>query len=262
MNPQSVFDRLFANPTASDLERQRQLRAERRSLLDFATDEANSLRRQLTGSDRRKLDEYLYAIRDVERRVTAWSAVDQASLSLEAPLPRPHEVPDDYGEYAQLMLDLLVLAFQMDCTRVATFVFANEGSQRSYQEIGITEGHHELSHHGRNRDKLDKIAQINRYHASLFGHFLRRLKETPEADGNLLSHSLIVYGSGIQDGNRHNHRDLPIVVAGQGRGSLTTGRHAKYPAGTPLTNLYVSLLEQMGVSVETFGDSTGRLTLG
>ena len=257
VNPQSVFDRLFGNGERSDGVRQRQLRAERRSVLDFAREEANSLRRRLQGTDRQKLDEYLYAIRDVERRVAASAVPDGSALS--APLARPDGVPEDYGDYARLMLDLLVLAFQMDCTRVATFVFGNEGSQRSYREIGISEGHHELSHHDGQTDKLRKIAQINRYHASLLGHFLRRLKGTSEGDGNLLSHSLIVYGSGIQDGNRHNHRDLPIVVAGQGDGGLSTGRHLEFPAGTPLTNLYVSLLDRMGVPVDSFGDSTGRL---
>ncbi len=156
------------------------------------------------------------------------------------------------------MYDLLALAFQGDLTRVATFVVANEGSNRAYPFIGVPDGHHDLSHHGGNPEKQKKISEINRFHTTQFAYFLDKLSKIPEADGTLLDNSMIVYGSGIGDGNAHNHDNLPILLAGRGRGTITTGRHVKTDKETPLNNLYLSLLDRMDSSVESLGDSTGR----
>jgi hypothetical protein len=159
------------------------------------------------------------------------------------------------------MCDLLVLAFQGDTTRIATFVLANDGSNRNYRSIGAPEGHHDLSHHQGNKEKQEKISKINRFHISQFAYLLEKLKGIKEGESTLLDHCMIVYGSGISDGNRHNHDELPILLAGKGGGAFQTGRHIRYPKETPLTNLYVSLLGQVGVKVDSFGDSTGPLSL-
>ena len=175
-------------------------------------------------------------------------------------MDRPTGVPKDYKEHNRLMGDLLALAFQADLTRIATFVFANDGSNRSYRDdLAIGEGHHDLSHHAGNKDKLAKLQKINAFHIGQFAYLLERLKAVKEGDGTLLDHCMIVYGGGISDGNRHNHDDLPILLAGKAGGALKPGRHVKYPKDTPLTNLYVSMLDRMGVKVDSFGDSTGAL---
>ena len=158
------------------------------------------------------------------------------------------------------MSDLLALAFQCDLTRVATFVFANDGSNRSYPELGVPEGHHDLSHHGGDPAKQAKVAAINAFHARHLAYFLGRLRDVREGEGTLLDHSMVLYGSGISDGDRHDHADLPVLLAGRGGGTIKTGRHLRYPKETPLTNLYLSMLDRMGSPVDAFGDSTGRLT--
>ncbi len=253
VNPRSVFDRLFGGGALADRKSMQQTFAERRSILDHVLAEAKALQPAMSVNDRRKVDEYLYAVRDVERRVQKLG-VDEQRLAA-----RPKAIPDDYGDYAELMLDLLTIAFQIDATRVSTFVFGNEGSNRSYREIDISEGHHELSHHGNHQGKIASIARINRYHAQLLGKFLDRLKSTREGDGSLLDRTLVIYGSGIADGNKHRHRDLPIVLAGGFGGTMQTGRHVRYPLDTPLTNLYVSALERFGVHHAKVGDSSGTL---
>jgi len=183
-----------------------------------------------------------------------------ANTNVAAGMPRPAAgIPGNYRDHLRLMGDLLTLAFQGDLTRVATFVFANEGSNRSYRLIEVSEGHHDLSHHQNNQEKLAKIAQINRFHIEQFAYLLGRLRSIPEGTGTLLDNCMIVYGSGNGDGNRHNHDDLPILVAGKGGGTIAAGRHLRYPRETPLTNLFLSLLDRMGASVPAIGDSTGRL---
>ncbi len=256
INPRLAFDRLFGNGQSGEMSTTRGLRDEyRSSILDFVADDARRLHDRLGTHDRRKLDEYLTSVREIERRIA------KASEPVDVPdgAERPTGVPKDYPEHVALMMDLIALSFQADVTRIATFVFANEGSNRSYRFLDVPEGHHELSHHGGNKEKLSKIARINLFHIEQFARLIGLLKAIPEGEGNVLDHSMLVYGSGIGDGNRHNHDDLPVLLVGHGHGTIKPGRHARYPRGTPLNNLYLSLLDRAGCSVEALGDSKGRL---
>jgi hypothetical protein len=256
VNPRSLFDRLFASQLRDEtLQSQARRQRYNQSILDFVADDASALRARLSGNDQRRLDEYMSSIRDIERRVIGAPAVEGEA----PPVGRPLGVPSDFSEHLRLMGDLLALAFQGDLTRVATFVFANDGSNRSYRSIGVPEGHHDISHHGRNREKLEKLRRINHYHMKSFAYFVERLKSIPEGEGTLLDNSMVLYGTGISDPNRHNHEELPILMAGKGGGTIATGRHIRYPRETPLTNLYMSMLERIGSPVDSFGDSTGRL---
>jgi hypothetical protein len=197
-------------------------------------------------------------VREVERRL---SHVETDGIEgLPSGLRKPSGIPQKYDEHIRLMADMLVLAFQSDLTRIATFMIANEGSNRSYREIDITDGHHDLSHHGGDTKKHAKIREINRFHVRQLAYLLEKLKSIKEGDGTLLDHSMIVYGSGIGDGNRHNHDDLPVLLAGGGNGTIATGRHVRYEQETPMTNLFLSMLDRVGVSVPFLGDSTGRLS--
>ena len=257
VNPRLVFERLFAGDIPGETQAARDKRSRyNRSVLDFVREDAGDLRRRLGGTDQRKLDEYLSSVRELETRITRAEQFAQRELPA---VGKPEGIPKSYGDHIRLMADLQVLAFQADLTRVATFMLANEGSNRSYSFIEVPEGHHELSHHGGNLEKQAKIATINRFHMSHFAYFLDRLKAIPEGNGTLLDHAMLVYGSGIGDGNAHNHDDLPIVLAGQGGGTLSTGRHVEYPKETPLANLWLALLERVEVEAEKLGDSTGHL---
>lgn len=259
VNPRAVFERLFgsdedgANPAA----RIRNARLDQ-SILDAVSDDTRRLEAGLGATDRRKLDEYLTAVREVERQVQM-AEKQAAENSLAAPkMAKPDGIPLDYAEHAQLMFNLMTLAFQTDLTRVSTFMMAREGSTRPYREIGVPEGHHGLSHHRNDPALMDKIAQINTYHMEQFAYFLRKLKSTPDGDGSLLDHTMLVYGSGISDGNRHNHDDLPVLFAGGSR-IFRTGRHVRFTESTPVANLYLSMLDAMGVETAQLGDSQGRL---
>jgi hypothetical protein len=256
VQPRLVFDRLFSSGNATErAARDRQ----RRSILDFVREESGSLQRILGTNDRRKLDEYFSAIRDVEARIDRAARMPQPT---PPQMELPASAPGSYEDHLKLLADLLVLAFQTDTTRIATFVFANEGSNRSYPFINVREGHHDLSHHENNATKLDKIKQINRFHTTQLAYLLNKLKQTREGSGNLLDHSMIVYGSGNSDGNRHNHDNLPILVAGKANGTINPGRHIRVARETPVNNLWVSMLDRMGVNgVERLGDSTGRLSV-
>jgi hypothetical protein len=258
INPRLVFDRLFGeagrSERAEDLARGDR---RRKSVLDFIGDEARKLKGVLGVSDRRKLDEYLTGVREVELRIERGRSLIDVGGSK---YPRPLGIPADVEEHLRLMSDLLALAFQSDLTRIATFVFANDGSNRSYHSIGVPDGHHDLSHHGGDVVKQARIRTINRFHVAQLAYFLDKLKSTPDGDGSLLDHSMVVYGSGISDGNLHRHDDLPILLAGKGSGTIKTGRHVRCAAETPITNLYVSMLDRIGVDVDTFGDSTGKIT--
>lgn len=257
IDPRLVFARLFGSDLPGDRDA-RQTRRERdeQSILDFVREDAGQLRQRLGAADRRKLDEYLTAVREIEQRIQRAQPIAEVG---QTKYPRPVGIPADYREHLRLMSDLLALAFQADLTRIATFVFANDGSNRSYRALGVPEGHHDLSHHGGDRDKQGKIRRINQFHVEQFAYLLGKLKSIPEGDGTLLDHCAIVYGSGISDGDRHNHDDLPILLCGKAGGTLQTGRHLRFPRETPLTNLWLSLLDRVGVSVDAFGDSTGRL---
>jgi hypothetical protein len=259
INPRLVFDRLFGGPAGAgivgDEARAREARR-RKSVLDHVAEEARQFAGALGAADRRKLDEYLSSVREVEQRVSLARPEPDAG---RAQYPRPLGIPADYQEHLRLMGDLLALAFQSGLTRVATFVFANDGSNRSYRSIGVPDGHHDLSHHGGDEAKQSKIREINRFHTAQLAYLLEKLKSTPEGDGTLLDHSMIVYGSGISDGNAHSHDGLPILIAGKAGGTIKTGRHLRFPKETPLTNLYLSMLDRIGAPLDSFGDSTGRL---
>ena len=257
INPRLVFDRLFASRGATAPEADRRKRElYQKSLIDFALDDAQQLRGRLGIDDRRKLDEYLISVREIEQRLTK---ADISWRDLPPGFNRPSGIPKDYRDHVRLMFDIMVLALQTDMTRICTFMYANEGSTRPYPTIGVSEGHHDLSHHGGDPKKHAKIRVINRFHVEQFAYLLGKLKAIREGEHSLLDNLMIVYGSGISDGDRHNHDDLPIILAGKGSGTLTPGRHIKY-SPQPLNNLYLSMLDRMGVSIDSLGDSTGRLT--
>jgi hypothetical protein len=257
IEPRLAFERLFGGQSDGKDESQIERLARRKSVLDFVRQDTLKLQQRLGQSDRRKLDEYLDAVRQIERRVEL-SDRQNGRTGLDG-TKLPDGIPPDYAQHVQLMLDMIVLAFQTDQTRISTCMFAQAGSNRSYGEIGVPDGHHDLSHHGGDADKLERIRKINHYHVQQFAYFLERLKSIPEGEGSLLDQCMIVYGSGISDGNRHNHNDLPIILAGRGGGSIAPGRHVRYPEETPMTNLFLSLLDRMGAPVDSMGDSTGRL---
>ena len=256
MNPASLFDRMFGEGDKAT--RARRLKY-RKSILDFVADDAKRLDRQLGRADQRKLDEYMSSIREIERRIERQQKDDH---NLPKPdMKRPEGVPQDMADHMKLMCDLLWLAWRTDTTRISTVMVARDGSNRSYPWLGVKEGHHSVSHHGRDPQKIDAIRKIDLYHMQLFAHFIERLKNTPEGNGtNMLDNSLIMLGSGIGDGDRHNHEDLPVLTLGKGGGALTPGRHLQYPTNTPLCNLYLSMLDSVGVKEQRFGDSNGRLT--
>lgn len=261
IDPGAVFDRLFAGQTSKETRRAKTTREKyRKSVLDFVLEDAKSLHQKLPAVDRRKLDEYLYSVRDVENRLVG---VERLEFTEEGvpDFPRPAGVPQDLAKHSELMFDMMTLAMQTDSSRILSFMFTNAGSNRSYPEIGVSEGHHESSHHGKSEHKQQNIAKINRFHVDRFAYFLSRLSQVRENNGKtLLENSMVVYGSGISDGDRHNHDDLPILLAGRGAGRIQTGRHIRYENGTPLCNLYLWMMRQMGAKAESFGDSTSEIT--
>src|SRR5687767_7738249 len=255
-HPRIVFERLFGEG-GSLAERRAALR-KRASLLDWITEDIANLKRQLGPGDQAKVSEYLDTVREVERRIQKAEA-DAADSGLPADLDRPLGVPAAYADHAKLMFDLQVLAMQGDITRITTFQLARETSNRTYPEIGVSDPHHPLSHHGNDPAKIERMARINQFHVSLFAEFLGKLKATPEGNGNLLDHSLILYGSGIGNPNVHDHTNLPILVAGGAATGMKGGRHLKYAKPTPLANLHLTLLDKVGVHLESFADSRGKV---
>ena len=226
-------------------------------MLDSVMEEFTHLNNQLGPDDRRRVAQYLDTIREVERRIQRSEA-----NAAENPLPdldRPAGVPSSYADHARLMFDLQVLAFQGDVTRVITFQLARETSNRSYPEIGVSEGHHPLTHHGNDPRKIEKVAKINRFHVSLFAEFLAKMRATPEGNGTLLDHSLCLYGSGMGNPNLHDHENLPILVAGGAAGRMRGGRHIRLAQATPLANLHLTLLDKVGVRIDSFADSRGKM---
>ncbi len=257
-NPRFVFDRLFGDGN-SGMRDKDSLRREalKKSVLDFISEDARSLHSRLAANDRRKLDEYLGGVREVERRIERTD--DEPKVSIDVDYPIPKGTPDDYAEHIRLMCDMIVMAFQTDRTRIATFMFADAGSNRGYRHINVPDGHHDLSHHGGDAKKLAKISEINRFHVAQLAYLLKRLKSTSEGEGNLLDNSMICYGSAISDGNRHNNENLPILLAGRGGRSIDAGRHIRVAPETPMCNLFLSMLDRFGTPVDFIGDSTGRL---
>lgn len=255
-NPRRLFERLFGDGESTDSAQRLASLREQRTILDFVRDDLSRLRAGLGSEDRRKLEEYVHSIRDLERRI------DRAEAQSGKQLPkvdRPGGVPDKFTEHARLMIDLQVLAFQADLTRVTTFMMGREGTWRSYPDIGVPDAHHAMTHHSHDPEKIAKVILINKHHVAMFAYMLEKMRSIPDGDGSLLDHSMLVYGSSISDGNQHLHHDLPIVLAGGGAGSLHGGRHLRYPRETPMSNLLLSMLDLAGAPTERLGDSTGRL---
>ncbi|HET6863480.1 MAG TPA: DUF1552 domain-containing protein [Pyrinomonadaceae bacterium] len=259
VNPRAVFERLFG--TAEDLSLDAETRARRfryrKSILDLVTRDTQSLVKTLGPGDRRKLDEYLFSVRQVEQRI---ESVEKDPRRPAPGIDKPSGIPFEFPQYVKLMCDLQVLAFQSDLTRVVTLVIGREGSNRVYPEIGIDDPHHPLTHHRNNPEWIEKVTRINTLHTEMFAYLLKRLKSTPEGDGTLLDHSLLLYGSGLADGNAHTHEALPVLLAGRG-GGVKPGKHEIAKQGTPITNLYLSMLDRMGVHQDSLGDSSGMFEL-
>lgn len=257
INPRLVFERLFGS--GDDVEdaasRARRLKYHK-SILDEVSSETQSLKGTLGATDKRKLDEYLYSVREIEKRI---ETNEKDSRQIAPPFAKPEGAPLDYGEHSRLMYDLMTVAFQMDATRVMTFMMGREGSNRAYRELEISDAHHGLTHHRGNEEWIEKIRKINRYHVEQFAYWINKLKNTPDGEGSLLDSSMIIYGSGLADGNRHTHHDLPVLLAGKGNGTLKPGRHLKYELNTPMADLFVAMLDRMNVPVESIGDSKGKL---
>jgi len=262
VDPRQVFERLFGvQEGPMDSASQAKRRLYQRSILDLASEDTKRLQRDLGSTDKRKLEEYLFSIRDIERRIAdaERASRDGTAKEIEVNMEKPSGVPIDFSEHSRLLFDLMTIAFQANLTRVATFMLGREGSNRTYREIGIPDAHHGMTHHKGDEEKIEKIAQINQYHMKQFAYFLGKMKSAQDGDGTLLDHSMILYGGGISDGNRHDHGDLPTLLAGKGSGTLRPGRHLVYAKDTPMANLFLSMLDRMGARAEAFGDSNGKL---
>ncbi|MGA2214019.1 MAG: DUF1552 domain-containing protein [Bryobacteraceae bacterium] len=257
VNPRVLFERLFGDGASTDAASRMEGFREQRSILDFVTGSVNRLSTKLGPGDRGKLAEYLEAVRDVERRIQK-AEEQNASMTMPA-MEQPASAPEDFVSHARLMMDLMVIAFQADLTRVASFMLARESSNRSYREIGISDGHHNCTHHQNDPEKIDKTIRINAHHVEQFAYLVNKMRSTPDGDGSLLDHSMILYGSSLADGNAHTHTDLPVAVLGGGCGKLKSGRHIRYASETPLNNLLLAMLDKAGVPTEKLGDSTGEL---
>jgi hypothetical protein len=259
INPRAVFERLFGDGESTDPAARMARLENQKSVLDYVTGSLSRLRGTVGGGDKRKLDEYLEAVRDIERRI---QRAEEQNVTMQLPhMERPSAVPDHYEEYSKLMMDLQVIAWQTDMTRVVAFTMGRDGSNRPYREIGVSDGHHSISHHQNDPERVEKLVKIDELHVAMFAYLLQRLQETPDGDGTLLDHSLIVFGSSLSESNIHTHDDLPIVLAGGGNGQVKGNRHLVYPKETPLNNLFLNMFDVAGLPhVEGFGDSTGRLT--
>ncbi|MGI8604211.1 MAG: DUF1552 domain-containing protein [Verrucomicrobiales bacterium] len=259
VNPRLLFERLFGvGPAGQRTENLKRRQAEQRSVLDFVLEDARAMQQRLDARDHEKLDQYLTGIRDIERRI---ERAERLGPAKDPGTETPAGVPNSYADHIQLMGDLLIAAFQTDSTRVASFMLAHDGSTRSFPDLGISEGHHDISHHQNKPEVMEKVAQIDLWYAKQFALFLKKLDGIQDADGkSLLHNSMIVYGGGNADPNRHNHNNLPFCLAGNGGGTLTPGRYIKH-SPTPTSNLFLSIADRMGVTgLERFGDSTARLS--
>lgn len=255
-DPRQVFERVFgdAMTNARADENAQRRKVLRKSVLDFVQDDARALQSKLGNNDRRKLDEYLMSVRDLELRI-------ERSEKFASEIPeskRPTGIPSSYKEHIRTMFDLLALSFQTDACRISTFLLAHDGSNRPIREAGVNDGHHDLSHHQNDQQKIEKLQKIDAFYIEQFAYFLEKMKSIRDGEGSLLDNSMILLGSGISDGNRHRHDDLPVILAGGGAGTLKPGRHVKHD-DVPMTNLFVAMLERMGVPAERVGDSTGKL---
>jgi hypothetical protein len=256
LNPRELFERLFGSDAHLTPEARERRRMFRRSILDFVTEDTRKLQADLGPTDQRKLDEYLSSIRDIEKQI---EQAEKFGTKVDPGMDKPYGIPADFAEHFQLMTNMLTVAFQADLSRVFTFLVTREGSSRPYREVGIPDGHHPLTHHRNDPAMMGKVAQINHYHMTQFAQWIQKLKSTPEGDSTLLDNSMIVYGAGLSDGNRHLHHDLPTAILGRGAGYLSSGRHLVYRKETPMANLHRTLMDRMGARVDFFGDSTGKL---
>lgn len=257
-NPRAVFERLFGDSGSTDPTARLERMRKDQSILDSVSDKISALQRGLGPNDQIRVNEYLEAVRDIERRIQ--KAEEQSDRELPE-VDQPAGIPATYGEHAKLMFDLLLLAYQTDLTRVSTYMMAREISGRTYSEIGVPDSHHPTSHHRDDPTLYEKIAKINTFHLSLFSYFLEKARATPDGDGNLLDHMMLLYGAGMSDSNRHDNKGLPVVLVGGGSGHMKAGGHIRYTERTPISNLHLTILDKMGVPVDSMSDSTGRLEL-
>jgi hypothetical protein len=256
LDPRAVFERLFGRDAGLSPEARARRNKFRQSVLDFVTEDTKKLQANLGPTDNRKLDEYLSSIRDIERQL---EKAEKDNAQIDPHMDKPYGVPADFAEHFKLMTDMLTIALQADLTRVFTFLVTREGTSRSYREIGIPDGHHPLTHHRNDPALMEKVSQINTYHTQQFAGWVEKLKSIKEGDRSLLDNSMIIYGAGLSDGNRHNHEDLPTLIAGRGGNYIVPGRRIVYRKETPMSNLFVTMMDRMGVPTEHFGDSTGRI---
>jgi hypothetical protein len=256
LDPRQLFERLFGDGAAMSPEARARQGKYRRSILDFVTEDTKTLQTSLGPTDKRKLDEYLTSIREVEGQI---EKAENDNSQIDPHMEKPYGVPADFAEHFKLMSDMLTIAFQADLTRVSTFLVTREGTSRAYRELGIADGHHPLTHHRNIVELMDKVTLINTYHMTQFNAWMERLKGLKEGDGSLLDNSMIVYGAGLADGNNHIHENLPTVIAGSARGFIKTGRHVVYRKETPMCNLHLTMMDRMGLPMEHFGDATGKL---
>jgi len=256
LNPRALFERLFGEDAGLSPEARKRRNLFRRSVLDLVSSDARSLSADLGPTDQRKLDEYLSSVREIELQI---ERAEKDNQQINPGMEKPYGVPADFADHFKLMTNMITVAFQADLTRVVTFLVTHEGTSRAYREIGIPDGHHPLTHHRNQLPLMEKVAQINTYHMVQFAGWVEKLKSSKEGDASLLDNSMIVYGAGLSDGNRHLHEDLPTLVAGKARNHFKTGRRIVYRRETPMCNLFLTMMDRMGVHTEEFGDSTGLL---
>ena len=256
LDPRTLFERLFGADAGLTPEARKQRNTFRRSILDFVSDDTRKLQGNLGPTDKRKLDEYLSSIREIERQI---DRAEKDNAQINPGMAKPYGVPADFAEHFKMMTDMLTVALQADMSRVFSFLVTREGTSRSYREIGIADGHHPLTHHRNEPALMEKVVQINTYHVKQFAAWVEKLKSIQEGDGSLLDNSMIVYGAGLCDGNRHNHEDLPTLIAGRGGKYIKSGRRIVVRKETPMTNLHLTMMDRMGVHIDNFGDSTGRV---
>jgi len=257
LDPRALFERLFGDGAELGPEARARRQLERRSLLDFVADDTRRLQGTLGPTDRRKLDEYLTSIRQIEAQL---AKADRENRQVDPGMEKPYGVPSDFAEHFKLMTDMITVAFRADLTRVVSFLVTREGTSRAYREIGIADGHHPLTHHRNVVEQMDKVAQINRYHVEQFAKWIATLKAAEEGDRSVLDNSMIVYGAGLADGNSHTHHDLPTLIAGSGGGFIKSGRRLVTRRETPMCNLFLTMMDRMGTHVDHFGDATGPLS--
>ncbi len=256
LEPRVLFERLFGTDAGLSPEERARRNKYRRSILDFVTEDTRTLQSGLGPTDRRKLDEYLTSVRSIEQQI---EKAERDNAVIDPGMDKPYGTPPDFAEHFRLMTDMITVAFQADLTRIVTFLVTHEGTSRAYREIGIPDGHHPLTHHRNIPELMDKVARINHYHMEQFAAWVGRLRNAQEGDGSVLDNSMIVYGAGLADGNSHIHTDLPTLIAGRAGGYIKSGRRVVYRRETPMCNLFLTMMDRMGVPTEHFGDSTGHL---